>query len=140
MRRMGYFMSGFVLLALGAVGSAFLAGSVLAAAGPNNQVNADYSGQPPFVSAVVPPNVLILMDNSGSMGIRANCGTPTFGSNATCTATFAAATTYTGMFDQMKCYAYDATNDRFEASTSASVAPGVERSSPARAITKPVSV
>ncbi|MDO8547517.1 MAG: hypothetical protein Q7R68_09180, partial [Nitrospirales bacterium] len=114
MKRIGFFMSGFVLLALGAVGSAFLAGSVLAAAGPNNQVNADYSGQPPFVSSVVPPNVLILMDNSGSMGLRAYCGNRTLsGNNATCDGIFAAATTYAGILNEMKCYTYDATNTRF---------------------------
>ena len=35
--------------------------------------NADYSGTPPFISTVVTPNVLIMLDNSGSMGYRAYC-------------------------------------------------------------------
>ena len=96
---------------------AFPAGPGWAAAGPNLATNADYSGQPPFVSAVVPPNVLILMDNSGSMGLRAYCGTPTLsGNDAICSATFSATTSYTGMFDPLKCYTYDATNTRFSVS------------------------
>lgn len=104
----------FTLLMLGALGFALPAGPTQAALGPNLAVNADYSGVPPFVSNVVPPNILILMDNSGSMGLRAYCGTPTFsGFNVTCDALFAAATSYSGMFDPMKCYTYDATNTRF---------------------------
>lgn len=80
--------------------------------------NADYSGTPPFVASAVTPNVLILMDNSGSMGLRAYCGTPAFsGFNVTCSDTFLATTTYSGMFDPMKCYSYSATNTRFETST-----------------------
>ena len=35
--------------------------------------NADYSATPPFVSTVVTPNVLIMLDNSGSMGYRTVC-------------------------------------------------------------------
>jgi type IV pilus assembly protein PilY1 len=117
MKRIGFFMLGFLLLMLVAVGSAFLARPAWAALGANLATNADYSGAPAFIASLVPPNVLILMDNSGSMGIRAYCGTPTFASNATCTETFAATTSYTGLFDKMKCYTYDATNTRFSVST-----------------------
>src|SRR5439155_21078687 len=35
--------------------------------------NADYSGMPPFISTIVTPNELIMLDNSGSMGYRAAC-------------------------------------------------------------------
>ena len=76
-----------------------------------------YYAQPPFVGEQVKPNILILMDNSGSMSERAcftlNCGTPTPPSTA-----FSVATTYNGLFDPMKCYTYDtalsSANQRFE--------------------------
>ncbi len=97
---------------LWAMGTAMLAGQAWAA-----NTNGDYSGTPPFIASVVTPNVLILMDNSGSMGLRAYCGTPNFsGNNVTCNGTFAATTSYTGMFDPLKCYTYDSVNTRFEAS------------------------
>ena len=54
-----------------------------------------YYAQPPFVGEQVKPNILILMDNSGSMSERAcfslNCGTPTPPSTS-----FFGATTYNG--------------------------------------------
>lgn len=100
------------------------AGPGWAAAGPNLAVNADYAGQPPFISSVVPPNVLILMDNSGSMGYRADCGgfenlSSPFGSCPT----FDETKTYSGIFDPLRCYEYDTANTRFkkEGSAKASV-------------------
>jgi len=44
--------------------------------------NADYSGMPPFTSTVVTPNILVMMDNSGTMGLRAYCFSAT-GANVT---------------------------------------------------------
>jgi type IV pilus assembly protein PilY1 len=93
---------------------------VSALAGPaivEAQTMDQYYAQPPFVGEQVKPNILILMDNSGSMSERAcytlNCGTPTPPSTV-----FSAATTYNGLFDPMKCYTYDtalsAANQRFE--------------------------
>ena len=73
------------------------------------QTNNDYAAIPPFVSSVSTPNVLIILDNSGSMGRRANCD---FGSGAgpggydTCP-TFDETKTYGGLFDPSKCYLYD---------------------------------
>jgi type IV pilus assembly protein PilY1 len=32
------------------------------------QTMADYTAMPPFIATAVPPNVLLLLDNSGSMG------------------------------------------------------------------------
>ena len=67
MKRIIFFLlpSLFALPALG-----FLLGvtSIQAA-----NTNADYSGVSPFVAAAVTPNVLIMLDNSGSMGYRAVC-------------------------------------------------------------------
>jgi type IV pilus assembly protein PilY1 len=83
-----------------------------------SQVNADYAAVPPFLASDVTPNVLILMDNSGSMGYRAACddstnqSAPLFnlcpGGGA-----FSESTTYTGLFDSLACYTYDAGNTRF---------------------------
>src|SRR2546425_7583765 len=40
---------------------------------PKSAANADYIPTPPFLRTFVPPNVLIMLDNSGSMGDRAGC-------------------------------------------------------------------
>lgn len=90
--------------------------------------NADYSAVPPFVSSVTTPNILLLLDNSGSMADPAcdpsNCGVHANGSTTPVVQTYVRDTTYTGFFDSLKCYTYDATagNTRFlEASTKASI-------------------
>ena len=51
-----------------------VAGAVLLALSPfcgpskaHAQAMADYTSTPPFIADAVPPNVLLLMDNSGSM-------------------------------------------------------------------------
>ena len=94
--------------------------------------NADYSGVAPFVASAVTPNVLMMLDNSASMGYRAVCdGTP----NAavpynTCPtssqiypigtpagAPFIATVSFSGLFDSMKCYQYDQPNNRFTETT-----------------------
>ncbi|HEY3197367.1 MAG TPA: hypothetical protein VGJ57_05100 [Nitrospirales bacterium] len=94
--------------------------------------NADYSGVSPFVASAVTPNVLMMLDNSGSMGYRAVCdGTPnaTVPYNACPTssqiypigtaagAPFIATVTFSGLFDSMKCYQYDQANSRFASTT-----------------------
>nr|MBI3612915.1 hypothetical protein [Nitrospirota bacterium] len=75
MKRLGFLLAGMLgtLLMVWTVGVVSQTGPAWAASGPNNAVNADYSGVPPFVAAVVTPNVLIMLDNSGSMGYRAYC-------------------------------------------------------------------
>jgi type IV pilus assembly protein PilY1 len=119
MKRIGFLMRGFFLLMLGAGGSVFLAGPAWAALGPNLATNSDYAASPVFVSNTVQPNVLILMDNSASMGIRAYCGNQTLtANNATCDEAFLATTTYTGMFDPLKCYTYSTANSRYDVSLS----------------------
>ncbi len=106
--------------AMFAVLALVLTGALLGPAEVRAQSNADYTSTPPFISSVVTPNILILMDNSGSMTNRAcessSCGKLPDGSTSTVT-TFVATTTYSGLFDSMKCYTYDGTNTRFAVST-----------------------
>jgi type IV pilus assembly protein PilY1 len=90
--------------------------------------NADYSGVPPFVSAVTTPNILLLLDNSGSMADTAcdpsNCGVHSDGTTTPVVQTYVNSTKYTGFFDSLKCYTYDSTagNTRFvEAAAKASI-------------------
>ncbi|MDE3225295.1 MAG: hypothetical protein KGN30_07795 [Nitrospirota bacterium] len=54
----------------------------------------DYTSSPPFTTAAVPPNVLLLLDNSGSMNNMAyrSAFDPTY--------------TYSGIFDATQCYSY----------------------------------
>jgi|CXWL01.1.fsa_nt_gi type IV pilus assembly protein PilY1 len=81
------------------------------------QSNADYAAQPQFISNVVSPNILIIMDNSGSMSNRAcessSCGVLSSGATSTVT-TFVATTRYNGFADPLRCYVWDATDKRFE--------------------------
>ena len=82
--------------------------------------NADYTAVPPFVSSATTPNIIILMDNSGSMSNRAcestSCGTLADGSTST-TTTWTNTTRYSGYFDSLRCYTYNTTDKRFESAT-----------------------
>jgi type IV pilus assembly protein PilY1 len=84
------------------------------------QVNADYTSTPPFVNDVAAPNILIIMDNSGSMENRAcestSCGVLPSGATSTVT-TFDATTRYNGFADPLRCYVWDSTDKRFENGT-----------------------
>ncbi len=93
-------------------------------------LNSTYAAVPPFVAANSIPNVLLLVDNSGSMSNRAcdtaaavNCGVP-----STPVATFTATTEYAGYFNTMKCYRWSAGDSRFE-----STEPGTSTQLPAKA-------
>ncbi|MCP9471851.1 MAG: PilC/PilY family type IV pilus protein [Nitrospira sp.] len=83
-----------------------------------------YYSVPPFVADQVPPNIILLMDNSGSMGGRACdstwCGVLAGGGTSPVNESFVASTTYSGFFDSLTCYTYDATNTRFDAASSKS--------------------
>src|SRR5437879_5164948 len=71
MKRLGFLLiPSFVVLV--AIGLVFWSDSATAVVS-----NADYSGMPPFISTIVTPNVLIMLDNSGSMGYRAVCDNTT---------------------------------------------------------------
>jgi type IV pilus assembly protein PilY1 len=61
------------------------------------QALADYTSSPPFITEAVPPNILLLMDNSGSMNRMAY---------DTSTAAFDPTRLYYGLFDNLECYTY----------------------------------
>ena len=73
----------------------------------SQNTNADYSGAPPFISATVTPNILLLLDNSGSMALRIACPNdpvcPGWDPNVS----------YSGLFDPEYCYTYSVSNIRF---------------------------
>ena len=104
--------------ALGILSAASLTWALSASAQTMDQ----YTSAPPFVSDQVAPNIIILMDNSGSMSNRAcestSCGTLSNGLPST-TTTFTATTRYSGFADPMRCYLWDATDNRFELGTGA---------------------
>src|SRR2546422_2567488 len=91
-------------------------GSLLRHSEVKAQVMSDYTASPPFITNVTIPNILIIMDNSGSMEGPAcdpsGCGVLPDGTTSTSTA-FLNTTSYTGFFDSLKCYDYDATDKRF---------------------------
>ena len=66
------------LLLLPSLISLLLLGMIIATASTQAaNTNVEYAGVPPFVASAVTPNVLMMLDNSGSMGYRAVCdGTP----------------------------------------------------------------
>ncbi|MCZ6756119.1 MAG: hypothetical protein O7E49_12480 [Gemmatimonadetes bacterium] len=80
----------------------------------NAQSMVDYTALPFSVPEVAAPNVLLLLDASGTIKKRA--AMETNGGTWTETAT------YFGIFDSMKCYTYDSADSRFEASGAAKAA------------------
>jgi hypothetical protein len=106
--------SALAIMTLAVLGTLMASGAVLA------QSNADYASTPPFIDAVATPNILIIMDNSGSMTNRAcessSCGILSSGATSTVT-TFDATTRYNGFADPLRCYVWDATDNRFENGT-----------------------
>ncbi len=59
----------------------------------------DYSSMPPFLATELPPNVMVMLDNSGSMKEKM------YGSNNN----FNSTASYYGMFDETKTYIYNTT-------------------------------
>ena len=83
-----WMVAGAVLLALSPFG------------GPSKtyaQAMADYTATPPFIADTVPPNVLLLMDNSGSMDNAAYHETGE---------AYVPTKDYNGYFAPTKCYSY----------------------------------
>jgi type IV pilus assembly protein PilY1 len=81
-----------------------VAGALLSALSPfcgpieaHAQAMADYTSTPPFIADAVPPNVLLLMDNSGSMDNSA------YHENAEA---YNSSKDYNGYFAPTKCYSY----------------------------------
>jgi type IV pilus assembly protein PilY1 len=84
------------------------------------QANADYTAQPQFISNVVTPNIILIMDNSGSMsGLTCDFSNPADGDCSDAgDRPFSIATTFSGYFDSLLCYTYDNGGDkRFEPAT-----------------------
>ncbi len=77
-----------------------------------------YYAVPPFVSDQVAPNILLLLDNSGSMANLA-CDRNDDGDCLTVGTdlTFTNTTSYSGYFDSLTCYTYNTTDTRFVSGT-----------------------
>jgi type IV pilus assembly protein PilY1 len=82
--------------------------AVLAPEHGHAQAMADYTAFPPFSSVAVPPNILLILDNSGSMN------------SAAYQETFDPAKLYAGLFDSLECYAYG--SNKFQPSPDANPA------------------
>ena len=100
-----------------------LLGCLLGGTTAQAQTMDQYYAVPPFVSDQVSPNILLILDNSGSMGGRACdptwCGVHSDTSLVPVNQSFVADSSYSGFFDPRTCYTYDATagNTRFQVST-----------------------
>lgn len=81
---------------------------IIAPASTEAVTNADYTALPPFLSTSIPPNVMIVLDNSGSMDWQAYPGSYD-------TSQFASGMYY-GYFDATKYYQYT-NNGRWEEAT-----------------------
>jgi len=98
----------------------FAAGIVMAPNHSRAQSNADYTAQPQFISNVVTPNIILLMDNSGSMsGLACDLSNPADGDCSDAgDRPFNNTFTFSGYFDSLYCYTYDnGTDKRFEPAT-----------------------
>jgi type IV pilus assembly protein PilY1 len=99
---------------------AAVTGIVMAPTHSAAQSNADYTAQPQFISNVVTPNIILIMDNSGSMsGLTCDFSNPADGDCRDAgDRPFNNATTFSGYFDSLLCYTYDSGSDaRFEPAT-----------------------
>lgn len=83
------------------------------------QVMGDYKSIPPFINTAVPPNVLLLMDNSGSMNTMAYEA-----------AAFNPATSYGGVFVATECYQYTGGQFAPDMANANPAAPGTCTTSP----------
>src|SRR5687768_4423982 len=71
--------------------------------------NADYTATPPFVSNTTTPNIILVMDNSGSMsGLACDLSNPADGDcRDTGDRAFDSTATFSGYFESLRCYTYD---------------------------------
>jgi len=76
-----------------------------------------YAAVPPFVSDQVAPNILLLLDNSGSMSDLACDRTDDGDCLDVGDLVFTNTTSYSGYFDPLTCYTYNTTDTRFVVST-----------------------
>ena len=96
-----------------------LMGCLLGPGAVQAQTMDQYYAVPPFVNDQTAPNIILLLDNSGSMADRACdptwCGVLPGGGTTPVNQNFVATSSYSGFFDSLSCYTYDATagNTRF---------------------------
>jgi len=77
-------------------------------ASADTQTMADYTAYPPFISATVEPNILLILDNSGSMNEFAYKEVTGYRCETTEALTgYQEGTKYYGLFDSDLCYKYD---------------------------------
>ncbi len=109
LKRLGFWLLPSVVV-LGVIGIIFWTAPTIAGL-PNSMTNADYSGSPPFLDTVAMPNVLFIADMSSTMKQREYGGV-----------SFNASTKFAGLFDPMKCYNYNTSDNRFDPSGAAKAA------------------
>ena len=106
MKRRNLALRGAAIVALA---SAFIGSSIASA-----QTMDQYYAVPPFVSDQVLPNIILVLDNSGSMSGLA-CDRNDDGDCVDVgDQVFTNTTSYSGYFDSLTCYTYDTTDTRFE--------------------------
>ncbi|MEQ1627244.1 MAG: PilC/PilY family type IV pilus protein [Nitrospira sp.] len=78
-----------------------------------------YYAVPPFVSDQVLPNIILVLDNSGSMsGLACDLSNPADGDCSDAgDRPFTSASSFAGYFDPLLCYTYDTVDARFEPAT-----------------------
>src|SRR5574341_231793 len=81
---------------------------LLGPTGANAQSMTDYTAQPPFLSNATYPNILFIVDSTGTMQRLEYEAV-----------SFVATTKFSGLFDPTRCYSYDNGNTRFEPSGAA---------------------
>src|SRR5574341_104808 len=84
---------------------------LLGPTGANAQSMTDYTAQPPFLSNATYPNILFIVDSTGTMQRLEYEAV-----------SFVATTKFSGLFDPMRCYSYDNGDTRFEPSGAAKAA------------------
>ncbi|MGH7184611.1 MAG: pilus assembly protein, partial [Nitrospiraceae bacterium] len=97
-----------------------LVGCLAAPSALQAQTMDQYYAVPPFVSDQVAPNIILLLDNSGSMsGLACDGSNPADGDCSDAVdRQFNNTTNFSGYFDPLLCYTYDAGADaRFEPAT-----------------------
>ncbi|GKS66122.1 hypothetical protein YTPLAS72_34260 [Nitrospira sp.] len=94
-----------------------LAGSLVCAGAGQAQTMDQYYAVPPFVSDQVAPNIILVLDNSGSMS-GLGCDRNDDGDCVdTADLDFLNTTKWSGYFDSLTCYTYDTGDNRFEPAT-----------------------
>ncbi len=111
MKRRNFALRGAAIVAL-----------VSALIGPNivsAQTMDQYYAVPPFVSDQVLPNIILVLDNSGSMsGLACDLSNPADGDCSDAgDRPFTSASSFAGYFDPLLCYTYDTADARFEPAT-----------------------